>query len=842
MTASVPITVNGEQLEASSGASVLEVLRGLGISVPTLCHDDRLTPYGGCRLCLVERRDGRGGLVPACSTPVQRGMIVETDTPQVIEARRRQLQLIVLDHRMECPVCEKSGDCRLQDLVFDHGVADALLPFERRQVPLDDRSPVIVRDAEKCILCGRCVRLCDEVQGVAEIGIVNRGLDARVTTFLERPLDCEFCGQCVNSCPVGALSARPYHSDVPAWLRQRAVTTCSLCSCGCQVTVETHGGALQRVTADPDTAPNRGKLCAKGWLGWDVLTSPQRLSVPLVRRGGRLVDASWAEALAEVERIAAETRRSKKAVVAVGSSRLTCEDAYLLQRLVRGGLGSPHVGVGPVGGVEALVDGMGQRTGAARSTATFEDLWAADLVLVLRADPTRTHPLVKTELVQGARQRGRDFILVHGLSGGLERHAAMHLSPALGTEEVLVRAVAARVAERSGIARDQGAAGLSDWLTSLGAYTPVTASEITGVAPERLEELAERLLAATAPVAVVLTGLGIPGDEAEVTRAAVELMSLLGGGDGAEPKVMVLGEKANVQGVLDVGLHPRLLPGGKRVGDCEATAGLEAAWGVPVPAAPGWSLAEASEHAATGEVGLLYLVGEDPVGSWPRRLAGRAMVRSAEFVVVQDTFLTESARLADVVLPVAILGEREGSVVAADGQRRRLAGVVQAPAGLPQDGRLIVEVARRLGVELPSKLLLDEEIAAALAGAAQRPTVSLAAAPPPIGSRKPSGMLLDASPRLFHSGLVTSFSATLQELAPTVALHLAPSDAEAVGVRNGERVCVRAGGREILLRARLDRRVRPGRPVAQWYGSEDAAARLMENGAEPTAVEVRRSK
>lgn len=842
MTAKVPITVNGEQLETSAGTSLLEILRGLGIFVPTLCHDDRLTPYGGCRLCLVERRDGRGGLVPACSTPVQRGMVIETDTSEVVEARRRQLQLIVLDHRMECPVCEKSGDCRLQDLVFEYGVSDQLLPFERRQAPLDESSPVIVRDPEKCILCGRCVRLCDEVQGVAEIGIVNRGLQSRVTTLLERPLDCEFCGQCVNSCPVGALSAKPYHSKVPAWLRQRETTTCSLCSCACQVTVETHEGAVQRVTAEPETEPNHGKLCAKGWLGWDALTSPQRLNVPLVRRDGRLVDATWDEALAEVERAVAETRTSGQAVVAVGSSRLTCEDAYLLQRLVRGGLGSPHVGVGPVGGAEALVVGMGGSLGTMRSTANFEDLREADLVLVLRADPTRTHPLVKTELVQGARQRGRDFILVHGLSGGLERHAAMFLSPEVGTEAVLLRAVAAWVDEHSGASQGGSVTGMSDWAASVRAYGLEDASRITGVASRQVEALAERLLAAKAPVAVVVTGLGIPGDEAEVTRATIELLSLLAGGNGAVPKVMVLGEKANVQGVLDVGLHPELLPGGLRSGDSEAVAALETAWRVSLPKVPGWSLGEAREHTAAGKTGLLYLVGEDPVGSWPRRVGGRAVVRGARFAVVQAAFLSESARMADVVLPVAILGEREGTVVGADGHRRRLRPVVGSPAGLPQDGRVFAELGRRLGVELPSGRQLVDEVDEVLDGAGGKPSVRLTAVPPPAGSRPLEGMLLDASPRLFHSGLVTGFSPTLQELAPTVALHMALSDAEAIGVHNGERVCVRAGGREILLRARLDRRVRPGRPVAQWYGGEDAAARLVESSAEPTAIEIRRSK
>jgi NADH dehydrogenase/NADH:ubiquinone oxidoreductase subunit G len=357
------ITVNGKETVVPAGRMLLRVLTDLGIVVPTLCDDERLTPYGGCRLCVVARRDGRGGLVPACSTPVQRGMEIETDVPEVIESRRRNLQLLVLNHRMECPVCERSGDCRFQDLIYEYGSPEDPLPFQRVRAPRDEKSRVIVRDPEKCIICGKCVRICDEIQGVAAIGIVNRGLNARVATLLERPLDCEFCGQCVNACPVGALVARPYTSDVPVWQRTEATTTCSYCSCGCQITVETHAGTLQRVTSDVGMAPNHGKLCAKGWLGWDVLDDADRLETPLLRRNGQLVPVGWSEALDAAAGAMRAARDAGRPIVGLGSSRLACEDAYLMQRFMRSVLGSPHVDVGPVGGVAALLEGMGAVSG-----------------------------------------------------------------------------------------------------------------------------------------------------------------------------------------------------------------------------------------------------------------------------------------------------------------------------------------------------------------------------------------------------------------------------------------------------------------------------------------------
>jgi predicted molibdopterin-dependent oxidoreductase YjgC len=841
----VTITVNGEETEAPSGEILLHTLRREGITVPTLCHDERLTPYGGCRLCVVARRDGRGGLVASCSTPVQRGMVIETDPPEVIESRRKQLQLLVMNHRMECPVCERRGDCRLQDLVFEYGCVEEELPFERVLAPRDEKSPVIVRDPEKCIICGKCVRICDEVQGVAAIGVVDRGLEARVATLLERPLDCEFCGQCVNACPVGALVARPYVSDIPAWQRQATTTTCSFCSCGCQITAETAEGALQRVTADVAATPNHGKLCVKGWLGWDILDDPDRLETPLVRRDGRLVEASWSEALQAVVEGLSSAREAGRPVAGLGSSRLTCEGAYLMQRLMRSTLGSPHIGAGPVGGIQALVEGIGELTGVPRSSATFDDLAAADVVLVLRGDPARTHPLVKTELVQGSRQRGQRLIVAHSLSGGLERSAEMYLPLAPASETAFLNAVATRVRQRHPeLAEHAGRLpGFTEWSASLEAYSPEVAAQLTAIDPGRFEEVAERLVRATSVVAVVVGGMGIPGDEAAVTRAATQLMALLAG-SGKPSGVLVLGEKANVQGVLDVGLHPTLLPGHRGADDQAAREAVEKVWGGgPLPGA-GWTSREVFSRSARGEIGALYLVGQDPVKAWPQGLCAREAVEGAGFVVVQDAFLTETARLADVVLPVRILAEREGTLVGADGVRRSLQRVETRPNPLPQDAEIFIELARRLGSDLPADEDLEREMTELINWRPQRvPLRHFKPAPRPAERPPWSGILLDASPQLCHSGSVTLRSRQLQQLAPTVAVRLSPADARELDVESGETLRLATDERELLLRARLDRTVRRGTVVVPWHSGRggSAAALITEIGA-PQAVNVRRSR
>jgi predicted molibdopterin-dependent oxidoreductase YjgC len=437
------------------------------------------------------------------------------------------------------------------------------------------------------------------------------------------------------------------------------------------------------------------------------------------------------------------------------------------------------------------------------------------------------------------------LILAHGLSGGLERHAEMYLPLEPGTEDVLVHGVAAELLSRNPSAADplRELPGFSEWASSTADYTPDLVASHTGVPAARFLAMASMIAEARKVVAVIVTGLGIPGDEGSVTRATAWLMSLLGG-EEASPAVLVLGEKANVQGVIDVGLHSGLLPGHRAAGDEKARRELEELWGGQVPPGPGWSTNESFSHAARGDVGVLHIVGQDPVAGWPQCFHARQAIEGAAFVVLQDAFLTPTARLADVVLPVRILGDREGTLVGADGVRRILNRVRTPPLPLPQDGQIFIELARRLGADLPSGERVVRELERRVSRPSGKDSVRrFEAVSPPVRTPVPSGMLLDVSPQLFHSGLVTSRSRALQELAPTVAVRLGPADARELGVENGETIRVVAEGRELLLRTRLDRTVRAGTLVVPWRsGAGEGTAPLVEDLVNPVAVDVRRSK
>jgi predicted molibdopterin-dependent oxidoreductase YjgC len=831
----VTFNVNGHSVTAPAGEQLLAALRRIGIDVPTLCHDERLTPYGGCRICLVARRDGPAGLVPACCTPVQRNMEIETDTPDVLEARRQQLKLLVLDHRMECPVCERSGDCRFQDLIYEYGVDQDASTFARPSRPPDLNSPIIVRDPEKCVLCTRCVRLCDEVQGVGEISIVGRGMRAQVASADLQPLDCEFCGQCVNACPVGALFARPYVHETPVWQRQATTTTCSYCSCGCELTVESSGDIVQRVSSRVEDTPNRGKLCVKGWLGWDAATSPERLLRPKVRRNGTLSDATWHEALDFVLEGLRRSQGNGKAAAALATPRLTNEDAYLLQRLFRSVFGSPHVSTGPAAGVCALVDGVRPSIGVARSTATFDDLAAADVVLVLGSDPTRTHPLVKTELVQAKHQRGQRIILAVSVPGGLERHAEQYLPLRPATQDTLLTGLAAAMLADEVVDSRTAARlkGFNEWRTALEAYTPDVVARITGLDADQIRNAARALGEARRAVIVTVAGEGIPGDEAVTAARACELLALLGKVDGPGCGVLVLGEKANFQGVVDAGLHPALLPGVRDVASEEDRTACESIWNAALPHGEGWDGVEMLEVLKRDELGFLWLIGQDPVERLDSAPRDPATGRRSAFVVVQDPFMTRSAEIADVVLPVAALMERTGEFTAADGRPRRLRRAATPPADLPQDGQVFSEIARRHGTPLHTGPALREEMRQ-LSGNPARSRIKprFAAPGPPPDPDELAPFILDLSPQLHHSGSTTLRSPTLRTMAPAVTVRVSPRDARELGISDGSMVQVVEAGTRILLQARLDDTLRRGTVAVM-------PASFRERGVDPCHGECR---
>lgn len=339
----IKIIINGKQIKVQPDTTILDAARRNDIYIPTICDDPRLEPYGGCRLCLVQIK-GMPRLVSACTTPVTEGMEVETTNDQIERQRRTIVELLLSDHPNDCMVCEKAGDCTLQELAYFYDLRANRFYGERRQYTKKDLNPFIQRDMEKCILCGKCVRVCEEVQGVGAIDISSRGFTAKVSPPFEKDLDCEFCGQCVSLCPTGALMGkealgRGRQKDV-----RKVETICPYCGCGCNLTLHVNRDEVVSVSSRPDTV-NEGWLCVKGRFGYNFIKSPDRLKTPLIKKDGVFVEASWDEAFRYVaDRLTAiKEKNGPDAIAGLSSARCTNEENYLFQKFIRAGIGTNNV-------------------------------------------------------------------------------------------------------------------------------------------------------------------------------------------------------------------------------------------------------------------------------------------------------------------------------------------------------------------------------------------------------------------------------------------------------------------------------------------------------------------
>lgn len=345
----INITINGRAIEAGADRTILEAALENGIYIPNLCHDKRLKPYGACRLCLVEVKGARK-LQTACSTKLKEGMVVETETPRLRQLRRTIIDLMLSDHRVDCVTCESTGDCRLQDLAYSYSVEKIRFEGEKSAHAGIDNNPLIERDYSKCILCGRCVRICDEVQGAFAVDFVGRGFSGSVDTSYSYPLPettCEFCGQCVSSCPTGALIDKPSMNQGRAWQVQKTRTVCSYCGCGCTIDLHTNDGVVVGVSAPVGVGANKGNLCGKGRYGYAYINHPDRLKTPLIRKNGELVEASWDEAINLVATKLFEVKREHGAdsIAGFASAKCTNEDNYIFQKFMRAVIGTNNVDV-----------------------------------------------------------------------------------------------------------------------------------------------------------------------------------------------------------------------------------------------------------------------------------------------------------------------------------------------------------------------------------------------------------------------------------------------------------------------------------------------------------------
>ncbi|NLT36201.1 MAG: formate dehydrogenase subunit alpha [Gaiellales bacterium] len=699
----ITLTIDDQEVTVPAGTTVLEAARSVGIDIPTLCHDPRLEPFGACRLCLVEVEGGRAPM-PSCALKAGEAMVVKTRTERIMRLRKFVIELLLSNHPLDCPVCEAAGDCRLQDYAYEYGVAVSPWGWTPHEYPTRDDHPNIARDPNRCILCGRCVRICRDVMGIGCWGFRSRGYDTIIDTPYNMPLqavDCVSCGQCVSACPVGALNMKRSRFAARNWQTEKTITTCGYCAVGCEMEVQTFRGKVVRVKAPFSQGVNEGNLCVKGRFGIDYVNSDERLTAPLVRgEDGLLKPADWETALA---RVAEGLKKAKagggKAVGVIASTRCTNEENYLLQKLARTVLGTANIDSGARLNQAAALATLRPMLGYPAMTNSIADLDKADVLLVVGSNTTEEHPVLALRIVKALRE-GKTLIVVDPRCTALAKRASIHLPVKPGTDGALLKGMLRHIVDTGLADKDfvaQSTEGYDELVSSLD-LTPEAAAGIAGVEAADLKSAAEAYAQAAAAGIVYSAGVTQQAKGAAIVRALVDLALLTGNIGRLGTGVNSLSGGANAQGACDMGCLPDFLPGFRALDDTDGVKAVEAAMGAKVAdKKSGKTVDEMLQAVAAGEIKGLYVVGENLSTSQPDRDAVVSALQGVEFLVVQDLFFSETARYADVVLPACTIVERDGTFTNTERRVQRIRGALEPRGDARPDWMITRDVANALG-------------------------------------------------------------------------------------------------------------------------------------------------
>jgi len=725
MNAENLITINGRQLSFTRGETILEVARRNNIFIPTLCHLPGTTPTGACRICVVEV-EGARALMASCTVPAAPKMVVHTQTPKVIEARRTVLELLLAAGNHNCSIraeepgtwtalqartaqydesnelCEVYGACKLQALAYRYQVRTGRLAGRPPAYPLENASPLILRDFSRCILCGRCVQACNEVQVNNAISHGFRGAKAKITAMGDASLDrseCVFCGECVQACPVGALVDQRSRYRIRPWEATHTRTTCGYCSVGCQLDLQIKDGRIMKVNGVEEAAPNRGRLCVKGRFGFDYLNADERLTHPLVRRDGRLSEATWDEALDLVATRIKEVKAKEgpDAVAGICSAAFTSESLYAFQKLLRGAVGTNNL-TAPFATMPM--------------TNSLAELETAPVILLIGSDVTEENPVAGT-FIKRAVAAGKKLVVIDARETRISRHATLFLRAREGTEAVLVQGLMRILLETGTRAVAMDRAKLAALHQSVDEFPTARVASATGVGAEAVEQAAQ-ILGAGEPAMLVYG----PKVAAWVPEF-IQLQDLLGNLEREHGGVNGLGDLANSAGATLLGVHPHLLPGYGAVEDAAARERLGRAWGLAPAERPGLIFPDILSAAAGtghgGRIRILLNAGENLAVAQRAIEAAPRAVESVDFLVHCDVLKSEMLDHADVVLPLAAWAEEDGTYLNCE-RRISLARRAVAPPGEARPALWVfTELARRLGaawVPADARSLWDAEVTA----------------------------------------------------------------------------------------------------------------------------------
>ena len=862
----VRMTIDGMTVKVPKGTLVIEAARRVGVMIPHFCYHPKLKPDANCRMCLVEV-EKMPKLQTACSTPVDEGMSVRTATSVVNDAHRSVLEFILANHPLDCPVCDQGGKCDLQDFSHQY-TATSRFAETKRVFQKEYFSPLIETQMNRCVQCLRCVRYCDEVMDVKALAPVGRGTMTEIKHFGSHPLDCEFCGGCVQICPVGAITSRLSMYEYRPWMLKRADTICGYCGDGCQMTVHTKGKELIEVNSAHGAGRNNGDLCARGFFGFHTASHSERLTHPLIRRNGILVQTTWEEALEYVaDRISTiKTTHGGTSFGGLISGRCTNEELYLFQKFLRVAVGTNHIDssarYGHVNGLYA----MQLVQGTHRWTVTFDDILDADVLLLIGTNITETNPITGLKVKEAVKKRRATLITIESLEpvigtisniATLSQHHFRTLPSDMPTSILgLLKAIIEQNLIQPNLMQ-QYPAYVGAVTSALQEVSWQDLQATTGIKSDAFVEAA-KVLAAGRRV-VVLAGQQLLRSERGYSGSLslLDLLLLTGKLDQPGSGFAPLAEENNDQGAVEMGAVAELLPGASSVTSRTDYDRIMKQWNADISPDVGASLVDMLDRAKAGSLKGMLIVGENPVGSLPASLRPEEALRKLDLLVCQELFLTETAALAHVVLPAASSLEKSGTFTNTEGHVQAVRPSIDPLGESRPDWEIFSALSILLGSPMDyaeSKEIL-KEIRSLIPGYGSLGPTPL---PPKVDratmeryltdgyqrdlaaryqlvvpKSRPDGTLrLDLVQSLFHSGKFSTRSKGLLQVEDRGRLRINPVDAARFALVDGDRVRLSSTSGEMTTEVTLVERVPQG---TAWFPDHfgQAAVRLFDCVIDP---------
>ncbi len=866
--ATIELSIDGRPVSAKDGVSLYDVVSSTGKVVPAMCYHYTFDPFGSCGMCLV-MVEGKKAPVRSCTAKATAGMVVRTEGDDLFQARKKAVEKHLSVHPLDCPVCDADGHCELQDMAFQHQVTN-LANAKQKNIPEDTRSPVLDFNMNRCIACGECINVCKDVLMIDALQFMKKDGFTQVVAKGDQALSCEFCGDCLAVCPVGAITNKYSKYLYKPWQLRKTMTTCNYCGDGCQMYIETKDTEVVRVTSPlswknkwgerSETAKGHGGICVRGRFGFQYMDTKDRLQRPLKRVDGRFEEGPWLDIVQEiVERLAGiKAKHGPQAIAGLITARCTNEELYLFQKLMRGVIGTNKLDssarYGHLNFVHAARDSMG----IGRIANSWPDITEAKAILLVGSNITETNPLTAVRVKEAIRVYKAQVIVVDSAQTNISQLASHPMRVRAGTEPLLVKGLVKAAIDQDLIDSEATGAHAQAFAALKQAVAGISLDRIaalTGVTVEQIREAAA--VFAEAPRSVIICGEGIVRRTYGYDHVLdlVDLAWVTGKLGKPGCGVNTVTEEINEQGAADMGVCPEFLPGQAPFTDEAARAKFAEAWGTELPAPEsGASLMEILEGCRRGEIKALYVVGENPLATLPASADVKGALERVEVLISQDPFLTETGRLAHYVLPAATYAEKDGTFTNLEGKVLRVRQALdQIGESLP-DWHIMTSIATGLGCELDyeSPNDIQREIMKLLPGyynlGEPRKLTPRADAylsngyqaqvggryrdalkrwdGPAAGAEHRFGLMMGQL--LYHSGKLSTQASGLITIAPnTGRLHLNPQDMERLKLSEDSRVKVTSDRGSLTMGVKGDLNVLAGTCFFPEHFNEPPVKDLM---------------